>query len=95
MSDVEQLIGWWRELHENWLWFVSLNKYFSDNPIKKYDLSVSRAWHRTEKYRLVSGIVERHLNVPIGRVAERELWSGGLIYIQGEWLRGNCRAAVG
>ena len=38
--------------------------------------------------------MERQLNVHTGRVAERELWSDSLIYIQGEWLRGNCGATV-
>ena len=38
--------------------------------------------------------MERQLDVYTGRVAERELWSGGLIYIQSEWLRGNCGATV-
>ena len=60
----------------------------------EYDISVGHAWHRREMYRSVSGIVERHLDVPIGRVAERELWSGSWMYIQGEWLRGNCGAAI-
>jgi len=35
------------------------------------------------------------LNVHTGRVAERELWIDSWMYIQGEWLKGNCGAKVG
>jgi len=59
MSDMEQLIGWWRKLHENRLWILTVTEHLVDDPIKWVDISLCHALHRREMSRVLVGKAKR------------------------------------
>jgi hypothetical protein len=48
-----QLTGWWRKLHENCLWIVTVTEHFLDDPIKKTTSVCVMRWTAEECTRVL------------------------------------------